>query len=91
MQIAFSYTSGRRVAAVVLAVGSDFIRVASPRSAGGFNIYLREQDWITETGKTVRVEAMHLGDGSGFPQEIIPKRVRSTRRKAFAAGASSGW
>ena len=79
------------MAAAVLAVGGDFIRVASPRSAAGFNIYLREQDWITETGKTVRVDAMYLGDGSGFPQETIPKRVRSTRRKTVAVGASSGW
>jgi hypothetical protein len=91
MQITFSYASGRRVAAAVLAVGGDFIRVASPRSAGGFNLYLLEQEWITETGKTVRVEAMRLGDGSGFPPEVSPKRVRSTRRNAVAIAAASGW
>jgi hypothetical protein len=91
MQITFSYASGRRVAAVVLAVGGDFIRVASPRSAGGFNIYLLDQDWITETGKTVRVEALRLGDGAGFSSEISPKRARSTRMRTVAVAASSGW
>ena len=91
MQITFSYASGRRVAAAVLAVGGDFIRVASPRSAGGFNIYLLDQDWITETGKTVRVEALRLGDGAGFSSEISPKRAPSTRMRAVAVAASSGW
>ena len=91
MQITFSYASGRRVAAAVLAVGGDFIRVASPRSAGGFNIYLGEQEWVTETGKPVRVEALRLGDGAGFPLEISPKRARSARRRTVAVAASSGW
>lgn len=91
MQITFSYASGRRVAAAVLTVGGDFIRLASPRSAGGFNIYLLDHGWITETGKTVRVEAMRLGDQTGFPLEISSKLGRSTRRRVVAVAASSGW
>jgi hypothetical protein len=74
-----------------MVVGVDFIRVASPRSAGGFNIYLGEQEWVTETGKPVRVEALRLGDGAGFPLEISPKRARSARRRTVAVAASSGW
>ena len=91
MQITFSYASGRRVAAAVQAVGGDFIRVASPRSAGGFNIYLLDQDWITETGKTVRVEGLRLGDGAGLSSEISRKRARSPRMRTVAVAASSGW
>jgi hypothetical protein len=81
MQIAFSYPSGRRVFAVVLAVGADFIRVVAPRRADGFDIYLCDHDWVTETGKTVRIDEIVFGDGALLPSAASPIRPNVTRKK----------
>ena len=55
------------MAAVVLAVGADFIRVGAPRRAGGLDIYLRDHEWVTEAGKTVRVDTIVFGEGAHVP------------------------
>ena len=80
MQITFSYPSGRRVVAGVLAVGADFIRIVSPRRNEGFDIYLRDQDWITDTGKTIRMDAIVLGNGTRLPSAVPRKRGQSRRK-----------
>ena len=67
MRITFSYPSGRRVAAVVLTVGADFIRVVAPRRAGGLDIYLRDREWVTQAGKTVRVDSIVFEEGAHVP------------------------
>jgi hypothetical protein len=90
MQITFSYASGRRTVAVVLAVGADFIRVVAPRRADGFDIYLRDQEWVTETGKTIRVDAILFGDGALVPSAVSPVRGRSSGGKKAEVGGASG-
>lgn len=61
MQIVYSYPSGRTVVAAVLAVGADFVRVAASKRIDGFDLYLRDQDWFTDTGRVIRVDAIVLG------------------------------
>ena len=70
MQITFSYPSGRQVVAAVLAVGTDSIRVVAPRRSDGFDIYLRDQEWVTESGQTIRMDAILLGDGNRFTSDV---------------------
>lgn len=91
MLISFSYPSGRSVVAAVLAVGADFIRVVSPRRIDGFDIYLRDQEWVTEMGKTIRVDAILLGDGTQFPSAVAPRWGHSKRQEIkVAVGGAVG-
>jgi len=89
MTISFLYPSGRRFVGAVLAVGSDFIRVVAPRRTGGLNLYLRDQEWVTEAGKTVRVESIFLVDGVSHASPVARKRSLSTPRKLKVAGAGA--
>jgi len=89
MTISFLYPSGRRVFGAVLAVGSDFIRVDAPRRTNGLNLYLRDQDWVTEAGRTVRVECIFLVDGVSQPSPVVRKRSLASPRKLKAAGAGA--
>jgi hypothetical protein len=61
MQINFSYPAGPSVVADVLAIGADCIRLAEPGRADGLRLYLTDEEWVTETGCAVRVEAILLG------------------------------
>ena len=70
--------------AVVLDVGGDFIRVVSPRSTGGFKLYLRDLEWVTETGEPVRVETMLLGDEHQVPSPVAPRQRPLARRKTVS-------
>jgi hypothetical protein len=58
MGILFSYRSGRRVSGAVLAVGVDFVRVVAPGHTDGFDLFLRDEGWVTETGRAIFVEAI---------------------------------
>jgi hypothetical protein len=89
MQIVYSYPSGRRVFAVVLAVGPDFIRVVAPRRTDGFDIYLRDHDWVTETHKTIRVDEIVFGNGALLPLAASPKRSNVTRKRIKVAVRSA--
>ena len=86
MQISFSSASGRRTVAVVLAVGADFIRVVAPRWANRFDIYLRDQEWVTETGEIIRVDAILFGDGA-----LVPSGCFSRSGPSVKKGESGGW
>lgn len=50
--------------AEVVTVGANFIWLVEPgRSQGqGLRLYLHDEDWVTEAGSTVRVEAFHLAE-----------------------------
>ena len=90
MQIAFSYPSGRRMFAAVLGVGTDSIRVVAPRRVDGFDLYLRDEAWVTETGRPIRIDAILFGDETRLPSAVSRKRGKSTRKtvKVAVAGAS---
>lgn len=79
MQITYSYPSGRRVVAVVLAVGADFIRVAAPGRSDGFDLHLRDLDWVTETGSPITVDAIL------FERETSPTFGRFSETGPFDA------
>ena len=90
MQITFTYPSGRRVFAAVLGVGADFIRVVAPRRVDGFDLYLRDEEWVTETGRPVRIDAILFGNETRLPSAVSRKRGKSARKtiKVAVAGAS---
>jgi hypothetical protein len=69
MQITFSYALGTKSSrGRSWPSAAIFIRVVfASKHRQGFNIYLRDWGWVTETGKTVRVEAMRSGMGPAFP------------------------
>jgi hypothetical protein len=64
MQITYSYAAGPRVVVDVLAVGADCIRLAEPGRAEGLRLYLKDDEWVTETGCAVRVESILLGQAT---------------------------
>jgi hypothetical protein len=74
MQIILSYPSRPKTVAFVLAVGADFIRVATPECIDGFDILLHEEEWVTERGRAVRVDAIVLGDAARFPAAVSTDR-----------------
>ena len=90
MQIAYSYQSGRTVVAEVLAVGAGFVRVVAPKRTDAFDLFLRDEDWATETGAAIRVDAIIFGDRARLPSTVTDKRRYSTRKRlnATVAGAS---
>jgi len=90
MQIVYSYQSGRAVVAEVLAVGAGFVRAVAPKRPDAFDLYLRDEDWVTETGTAIRVDAIVFGDRARLPSAATAKRGYSTRRRldAAVAGAS---
>ena len=91
MQLVFSYPSGRTVAAGVLAVGADFIRVTAPRHKDGLDLYLCEEEWVTAAGKTIRIEAILLGDGTSSQRpcsETRPAGAKGSQRPVSRAPAS---
>ena len=62
MLITFSYPSGRSVTAVVMAVGTDSIRVVVPKYADGLDLFLYDTGWVTEAGIKIRMDAILLGE-----------------------------
>jgi hypothetical protein len=63
MQVVVSYPDRPKVVADTLSVGADYIWLRAPGSVDEFGIFLRDEDWVTGSGKAVRVEAILLGDG----------------------------
>jgi len=82
MQVTFSYPCGRKVVAVATAVGSDFIRVATTGLFDGFSLQLRDTDWVTEMGITVRVDEILLGDAGRRFSAADPKLGHSRKSKS---------
>ncbi len=94
MQVTYSYPSGRRVVAAVLSVGPDFIRVLAPGRDRVTTLFLRDEDWTTETGVSIRMVALVLGTVGHIPPALGPVSARPTV-KAFElqtrAPISSFW
>ena len=86
MQISYSYPSGRREVAVVLAVGCDFIRVVAPGRSDGFDLYLRDLEWVTETGTAITVDAILFEEEAALPTPFL--RNVPERRKIKPSSAS---
>ena len=89
MQVTYSYPSGRRAVATVLAVGPDFIRVQNHGHTGGVNLHLRDQDWVSDKGTIVRVEAIHLCDGDHRVSTPVPKHIDAAYRGVMSAPRST--
>ncbi len=90
MQVTYLYPSGRRVVAAVLAVGPDFIRVRNHGRTGGFNLHLRDQDWGTAKGTSIRVEAINLSDGGRRAPAPAPKQGHVPLRAGVTETRSPG-
>ncbi|MEO8592006.1 MAG: hypothetical protein ABI759_01680 [Candidatus Solibacter sp.] len=91
MTITYSYLSGRTVVARVLLIGAGFIRVAAPHRAAGQDIHLRDEDWVTDSGTVIRVDAIVLGEGACIPRAVTEKRKNSKRKRLKVLTAGGAW
>ena len=87
MQTVFSYPSGQTVVAVVLSVGTDYMRVIAPECKDGLDLYLRDQEWVTETGVAIRVDAILFENEVCLPSTVSPRRGQCPQEITRRAGA----
>ena len=73
MHLTISFSDGRRVDAVVLAVSADRMRISIPGIDDATELRATQGAWFTETGEPVEIESIILlADGRSLFPEIRP-------------------
>ncbi len=58
MHLIVRYASGRRVEALLLAFTHDIMRIVVHRRNDSLELRLRDDQWLSETGKHLEIEAI---------------------------------
>jgi len=87
MCLTMSYSDGRRIDAVVLAVSSDVMRMAVPGCDDTVELRRQQNQWLGEDGDPVELEAWvaETDPVSMFEPVLVFEEVRP---RAMAAGGS---
>ena len=83
MQMTLLFPRGRRINAVLLAANDDRMRLAIPNRKDTMELRLTGNQWISEEGEPVKIEAVAALDGAA-PYRALPSPppVRSRVRAA---------
>jgi hypothetical protein len=80
MQITYRYQSGKRVEAVLLAAGSDAMRVVVPGLCDTLELHKLDANWITEKGEPIEIDAIMAADAD------VAEFFRVIKQRTNAAG-----